>query len=290
MDSIPSMKKQILISTILYTLSLLIILTIYTIFLNTQTNREVLFFIILSLSFAFGYIFSTYILSSKFKIDKNLLNLTQEIIHEINIPIATIQANSKLLKRTLKNQEKGLVRLERIEASTQRLKRLYAELIYSIKKEISPIEREEFNLKELIEERVEAMKLLNRNPFLLHLVDVNISADKIGFEKMLDNILTNAMKYSNKDKPISIELNQYILTIKDQGIGMDEHQIIKIFERYYQLDNTIDGEGIGLALVQTYCNEAKIKITILSKKGEGTEVKLDLSKLRSTTPVNITPI
>ena len=284
------MKKQILIATIIYTLSTLLLLGIYDTLLKAKPNQMLLFIILLFLSIAFGYIFSTYILSSKFRVDNNLLNLTKEILHELNIPISTIQANSKLLKRTLNDNQKGLKRLERIEASTTRLKRLYAELIYSIKKEILPIERETFNLKSLIEERIDIMRLLNRNPFKLNLSSIYISADKIGFEKTLENILTNAMKYSDKARPINIELKENILTVKDQGIGMDEHELIKVFERYYQLDNTTNGEGIGLALVQSYCNEAKIKIQILSKKGEGTEVKLDLPKLRVITPVNITPV
>jgi len=284
------MKKQILIATSIYTISTLLLLGIYDTLLKAKPNQTLLFIVLLFLSIAFGYIFSTYILSSKFRIDSNLLNLTKEILHELNIPISTIQANSKLLKRTLKENEKGLKRLERIEASTTRLKRLYSELIYSIKKEISPIESEVFNLKLLIEERVNTMQLLNRNPFIINLSNFHIKADKIGFEKMLDNILTNAMKYSSRDRPITIELKENILTIKDLGIGMDEHEIIKIFERYYQLDNKTHGEGIGLALVQAYCNEAKIKIRILSQKGEGTEVRLDISELRVITPINITPI
>jgi len=233
----------------------------------------------LFLSLAFGYIFSTYILSSKFKIDQNLLNLTSEILHELNIPISTIKANTKLLQRSLKENKKGLIRLDRIEASTTRLQRLYAELTYSIKKEILPIERETFKLETLVEERISIMELLNRNPFILDLSSHTIHADKIGFEKMLENILTNAMKYSKKESIIKVKLKENILTIKDQGIGMDEQELIKVFERYYQLDSSVHGEGIGLALVQAYCNEAKIKVRILSKKQKGTEVRLDLSKL-----------
>jgi len=284
------MKKQILIATIIYTLSTLLLLGIYDTLLKAKPNQTLLFIILLFLSLAFGYIFSMYILNSKFRVDSNLLNLTNEIIHELNIPISTIQANSKLLKRTLKESEKGLIRLKRIEDSTTRLQRLYAELIYNIKKEILPIEKEFFNLKSLIEERIEVMKLLKRNPFILELSSCTINADKIGFEKMFENIVTNAMKYSDKKSTITIKLKEHILTIKDQGVGIDEHELIKIFERYYQLDNSTYGEGIGLALVQSYCNEAKIKIQIISQKGEGTEVKLDLSKLRVITPVNITPV
>ena len=231
------------------------------------------------MSIILGYIINAYILSHKLKIDENLLHLTKEILHELNIPISTIQANSTLLKRTLKDNEKSLKRLSRIDASTERLERLYAELVYSIKKEIHTIEKEEFLLKELIEERVESMKLLNRNPFILKLEPFSVYVDKIGFEKMLDNIISNAMKYSDKDAPIVILLEGHNLSIIDQGIGMDETELITIYERYYQLDNTAYGEGIGLALVKAYCDDEKIKIRITSKKEEGTKVSLDLSSI-----------
>lgn len=228
------------------------------------------------ISVVFGYILNAYILSQKFKVDENLLHLTKEILHELNIPISTIQANTSLLRRTLKDNEKSLKRLSRIDASTSRLERLYAELVYSIKKEIHSIEKEEFLLEDLIIERVEEMKLLNRNPFILKLESHSINVDKIGFEKMLDNIMANAMKYSDKSSTIKIMLKEKTLSIIDQGIGMDETELISLYERYYQLDNTTYGEGIGLALVKAYCDDEKIKIRINSIKGKGTEVSLDL--------------
>ena len=275
------MNRDILIPTLLYLLSVVVLLSGLYVFLEARGFSKNAFLvgssIVLLLSILFGYILNSYILSQKLQIDENLLHLTKEIIHELNIPISTIQANSSLLKRTLKDSEKSLKRLSRIDASTERLKSLYAELVYSIKKEIHTIEKEEFLVEDLIVERVEAMKLLNRNPFVLKLNSHRVNVDKIGFEKMLENIISNAMKYSDKDAPIEILLREDILTITDQGIGMDETELITIYERYYQLDNTAYGEGIGLALVKAYCDDEKIKIKISSKKGEGTEVSLDIS-------------
>lgn len=121
------------------------------------------------------------------------------------------------------------------------------------------------------------MRLLNRNPFVLRLEPHEVIVDKIGFEKMLDNIISNAMKYSQKEQPIEIGLKDSILTIKDYGIGMDETELISIYERYYQLDTTAHGEGIGLALVKSYCDDEKIQIRIISSKGKGTSVKFDLN-------------
>jgi len=274
------MNRHIFISTLLYVISIMVLLLGFYIFLEARAFSQNAFIIgawlFVLISVVFGYILNAYILSQKFKVDENLLHLTKEILHELNIPISTIQANTSLLRRTLKDNEKSLKRLSRIDASTSRLERLYAELVYSIKKEIHSIEKEEFLLEDLIIERVEEMKLLNRNPFILKLESHSINVDKIGFEKMLDNIMANAMKYSDKSSTIKIMLKEKTLSIIDQGIGMDETELISLYERYYQLDNTTYGEGIGLALVKAYCDDEKIKIRINSIKGKGTEVSLDL--------------
>ena len=274
------MNRATLISTVLYVVSIGVLLLGFYFFLENRGFTEKNFLIgsvvFMLISVLFGYILNAYVLSQKLQVDEHLLHLTKEILHELNIPLATIQANTSLLKRTLKENEKGLKRLERINASSHRLERLYAELVYSIKKEIHSIEKEEILLEELIMERVEAMKLLNRNPFVLELESHRIKVDKIGFEKVLDNILSNAMKYSEKHTTIKISLKDNFLSILDHGIGMDETELITIYERYYQLDNVASGEGIGLALVKAYCDDEKIKIRINSKKDEGTEVSLGL--------------
>ena len=271
------MKKQIWTATLLYLCSIIFLGVVFTILLKNSLDLFVLFSSILVLSLAVGYTLNSYILSEKFKVDENLLHLTKEILHELNIPLSTIKANTMLLKRTLKENEKGLKRLARINDSSKRLHRLYTELVYSIKKEIHTIEKESFDLKLLIAERVAVLKLLERNSFVVSIAPFRISVDKIGFEKMLDNILTNAMKYSEKHEPIFITLKKHILTIEDKGIGMDEMELVKIYDRYYQSDSHIHGDGIGLSLVKAYCDDEKIKIRIISHKGEGTTVSFNLT-------------
>ena len=236
---------------------------------------------LLSLVFLLMIVFmlNSYSLKNRYEIDENVLHLTQEIIHELNIPISTIQANASLIRRQVKEDEKLLKRLSRIEDASKRLEGLYEELYYSIKKEIKTVEREKVDVVALVEERVSIMKQLHRNPFELRLEPCFIVVDKIGFEKMLENILTNAMKYSSKESLISVQLKKNILLIKDKGIGMDEVEQLNIYKRYFQLNKKSQGKGIGLALVQAYCHDEKIEIEIASKKEQGTEVKLNLNAI-----------
>ena len=177
------------------------------------------------------------------------------------------------------NNKKAIKRLSRIDDSSIRLDRLYRELVYSIKKEIHSIEKESFCVAKMVEERVAVLEFQQRNPIILDIEPTNIYVDKIGFEKALDNILINAMKYSYKKEPINISLRENLLTIEDRGVGMDETELITIYERYYQSDNSSNGEGIGLALVKAYCDDERIKILISSQKGKGTKVSFNLLKV-----------
>jgi len=226
-----------------------------------------------------GYLLISYIVEQQKKLDETLLHITKETLHELNIPIATIDANSSMIAKN-SSDEKTLKRLRRITEASKRLQRLYQELSYSIKKQIARIDKEPFSLQELLKERIETLSELGRNPITLQEpINVTLYLDKIGFEKVIDNILQNAMKYSNKDAPIDISLQKSRLFITDKGIGIDEKQMVAIFERYFQASSSSDGKGIGLALVKSYCDRYNIGIDIKSTKGEGTSVILDLKNV-----------
>jgi len=255
----------------------LLLLLLYW-FLRGQ-GFDVVNFLIGAALFLLASALSTYIvlldiLEQKAQQDERLSHLTREILHEINLPIATIEANLSMLEKgnTLPKQQK---RTDRIKGALQRLKRLYTELAYSIKKEILPVEKEHFDLKRVVEERVAIQRELGRNPFVLTLHTCVIEADRIGLEQVIDNIIENAMKYSRIEERIEIILQEDQLMIRDHGAGMDANQILHIYERYYQGDGSREGEGIGLTLVKRYCDESGIGIKIHSEPQKGTEVVLD---------------
>lgn len=276
------MHKKIFWGTAIYVVSIGFVLGFlyYTISTWGVSARTYLLTSLILLLFAvmFGYIYVSTLLASKKRLDDNLSQLTKEILHELNIPLSTIQANTKLIARKLKD-EKSLERIARIEASSKRLERLYKELVYSIKKELQPIEKEAFDLEKMLGERIAVFKAFERNPFVLDVQSYRVKADKIGFEKMIDNLLMNAMKYSSKETPIVLVLKGDMLKIIDQGVGMSETELLKIYERYYQADSHKEGEGIGLALVKSYCDGEHIDIQIHSEKEIGTTVSLDLESI-----------
>jgi len=276
------MKKETQLAALGYFTSVAMLLSFLYWYLKnegfTESNFILASFFVLILAGGWGYIIATHLLAPKVQLDENLSHLSSEILHELNIPLSTIKANTVLLKKRM-DDEKALQRIERIDASSLRLERLYKELVYSIKKEIHPIEKETFSLYNVLQERIEVFQSFERNDFFLDFIDKIVYADKIGFEKMIDNLLMNAMKYSDKNSTIKIDMNENILSINDSGIGMDETQLLRVYERYYQGDSKKEGEGIGLALVKAYCDEADIEVKIYSEKDKGTKVSLDLFKI-----------
>ena len=97
-------------------------------------------------------------------------------------------------------------------------------------------------------------------------------------EIIISNILDNAIKYSAKNKSVNINLdiihNTLIIEIQDFGIGIEEENFTKIFERFYRGDkshsSTIEGTGLGLSIVKHMIDIVEGEITVRSKIDEGT--------------------
>jgi len=277
-------KKELLVAIIVYFITMTILLIAIYKFLENWQFSTFNFFIggvlVLIVGMGWAYILSLLIFTPSRQIEDNLTILTNNIIHELNIPLSTIQANTNMLKKNIVD-EKSLKRLHRIEDASLRLKRLYDELVYSIHREIHEIEKEIFDIEDVIKNRVTIFEEQKRNFFKLTLESYCIKADKIGFEQTIDNLIINAMKYSFKKSPIEIVLNDNILCIKDYGIGMSTSELLRVYERYFQGDTNKTGEGIGLTLVKVYYDSENIDINIKSQKNIGTSVCLSLSKAHS---------
>jgi len=242
-----------------------------------QNDYILAFFLIIPAIIFIAYVWTLIASQEQESQNEMLEHLIKESLHEINLPIATIDANIQMLKRKLKD-DKDIKRAQRIAESLDRLKRLYSHLSYNIKREVVPIEKEIFDLKELVTAKVEFFASLNRNKFVLNLKPMKIFADKIGLEQVVDNIIENSMKYSDKNRKIEISIEETKLIIKDYGIGIDENELSMIYQRYYQSDNKFIGDGIGLSIVKRYCDTEGIGLKIESKRGQGTSVELDFKR------------
>lgn len=210
---------------------------------------------------------------------QNIEVFSKETLHELNLPINTITANTQMLRKKTED-EKSLRRIERIETACTMLQERYNELDYLIKCQTRSEQREHFDVSELVQERVELLAgLYPQVEFTVDLEPVSLNMDKIGFKKSLDNLIENAVKYSHAKGRVEIRLRKETLQIRDFGIGMSEMELFKVFDRYYQSDASMSGFGIGLGLVKSYCDKEKIALHVQSKKGEGTTMILDFKEV-----------
>ena len=196
-------------------------------------------------------------------------------LHELNIPLATIKANAQLLRKQC-SDSRAQERLERIEGSVKRLEREYEILLHFIKGKMGEVAKEHFCLDALVASRIAFFSQMHRQEFRTDLERCEVIADKIGFEQVVDNLIDNAMKYSPKQSTITITLKDAKLCIIDEGKGMDEVELVYLFEHYYQGRHNKKGMGLGLAFVKGFCDMHNIDITVDSKKNRGTTVCIDL--------------
>ncbi|MDD2906756.1 MAG: HAMP domain-containing sensor histidine kinase [Sulfurimonas sp.] len=205
---------------------------------------------------------------------KNLQNLSKETLHELNLPISTIMTNTHMLKKNL-DDIKSLKRIARIESACSMLEQRYNELDYMIKTQSQKSVQEHLDLKELMIQRVDFFhSLYPQIAFVTELHEHFILSDKIGLSKVIDNIIDNAVKYSPNSKKIEIKIYNSTLHIQDYGCGMDEVELLHIFDNYYQSNENMKGFGIGLSMVKRFCDNNRIDLVFKSKPKEGTTVLL----------------
>ncbi len=206
-----------------------------------------------------------------------LEHFSKEILHELNLPINTIMTNTSMLKKNIED-ERALKRFGRIEAACGMLQERYKELDYLIKKQMQHEQIEQFDVAELVSERLKLLKpLYSSAVFREDLEAISVNIDRIGLAKVIDNIIDNGVKYAPQNTEIVIVSIDKKLRISDNGRGMDEVELFQLFDRYYQGNEDDLGFGIGLGLVKNYCDRYKIKLHVDSKKGEGTTMQLDFS-------------
>ena len=204
-------------------------------------------------------------------------------IHEIKIPIAT----SKMVIENNKNEvtksiDEELDKVENyIEQALFYARSNTVEKDYYIRKVV---------LKEIINESIKKNKsslIQEKISIDIHDLDIEVNTDNKWIVFILNQIIQNSIKYRKKENSvIEIYANQgkenVILYIKDNGIGIKQGEITRVFEKGFtgtngRLSNK-KSTGIGLYLCKKLCNKLGIGIELNSVQNEGTEVKLVFPK------------
>ncbi len=222
------------------------------------------------------------------KLDSMRKEFVADVSHELKTPIQSIMGYSETLLENEIDEKMRQNFLGIINSEAKRMDKLVKELLELSKYDRTKVEVEkvEFNLYEITKEALESLKLETekKNLTLEFLPPVMkmplVFADKSGIQRVIYNILTNAIKYTDEGGTIRVYVgcveNTAYIKVKDTGIGISEEDLNKIFERFYRVDKArtrkTGGTGLGLSIAKEILEQNNSLINITSELGKGTEV------------------
>jgi PAS domain S-box-containing protein len=229
---------------------------------------------------------------------RNVEKIKNEFIstaaHELNTPLASIMGFTELLVDSDTfggfDEEQRREFLSEILEKTDVLARIVGDLLDLSRMETGhamPLQQNMENLNETISKAVRLYQA-NRNEHKLEIklegsADTEIFIDQQRIIQVVENLISNAVKYSSPGSIITIAtaLNSHkaLIKVQDQGVGMTDEQIARVFDKFYRADpsnHAINGLGMGMSIVQNIIHAHDGTINILSTPGEGTTVTVML--------------
>jgi two-component system OmpR family sensor kinase len=231
-------------------------------------------------AFIFFMLFGLYLAKLFLKPMRDSIMLLDRFIkdttHELNTPLSAILANIEMMDTDIM-VEKNKKKLTRINIAAKTVSILYKDLTYLTLEQEKENNDEMIDVKKILLDRVEYFEILAKSKqlsFELDLDNSSIVMDKRKFSRMIDNLISNAIKYNIRGGKIIIVLKNNQLTVQDTGIGISEEKIPFMFDRYMRFNQSEGGFGIGLSIVKKIVDEYHIKIDVHSKIKSGTRMVL----------------
>lgn len=205
--------------------------------------------------------------------------------HDLKGPLQIMALNAQLLRRQLSKSELGAAqasRLEHIIRATQRMGELIDDFLGATRTDEHLLNREPMDLLALVRSKVHAMEDSGRNHFVLHSKGSDFTGewDARALERVLENLLGNAVKYSAADTTVTVTLSveadgpeeRVRLQVTDEGMGIPSEDLPFVFERFRRGRNVgpgVTGSGVGLASARRMVQLHGGTIHVASEEGRG---------------------
>ncbi|XOB60926.1 sensor histidine kinase [Campylobacterota bacterium DY0563] len=242
-------------------------------------EKEITLFVLIA--FFFMTLLGYFLLKIFLRPMRDALHLLDRFIkdttHELNTPVSAIISNVEMIDIPSLD-EKLAKKIKRIDIGAKTISNIYEDLTFLTLDNKIISQNEILDLSKILKQRVEYFKTLaevKKIEFILDIKkDITIFCDKKKLAKLIDNFLSNAIKYNKVKGKIIVTLYENHMCIEDTGKGMSQEQIENLFQRYVRFDNSVGGFGIGLNIVSLIAKEYNFKIDVISKLGEGTKMEI----------------
>lgn len=215
---------------------------------------------------------------------------TSDASHELRTPLAVIKGTMEVLIRKPRNEEEYKDKIRFCINEVDRLNKMVDQLLLlaRFENQKSNSKKESVYLNALVldtlsrySDKIEAKKISVITHFN---TDFYVESDNYLLSIIIENLISNAIKYNHVNGTIEVELkestNEITLTISDNGIGISEQDLNKIFNSFYRSDVSnhpeIKGTGLGLSIVKRLCDVLNFKISVESKLNDKTQFSLFL--------------
>lgn len=223
---------------------------------------------------------------------KRLENMRSEFVanvsHELKTPLTSIKGFSETLRYVDDSETKNKF-LDIIDKESERLTNLINDiLILSNIENIHKMESEYFNPGDVIKNVLDMVKSQAYKKSIIIKYNDCFNSEILGskdkFHQLAVNLIENAIKYSNENGIVKIDLTleeqYFVFKVKDNGIGIPKNDIPRIFERFYRVDKSRStrGTGLGLAIVKHIVKLFNGEISVKSKVGIGSTFTVKIKK------------
>lgn len=202
--------------------------------------------------------------------------------HELKTPLTTIKGLVQILQRFSKDNssERYASTLDKVALHVDRLNNLITDLLDTSKIQSGNIEShmEPFNLYKIVNGCIDNLMLAD-NSYRISIegeIDVLVNADESQIVQVVNNLLSNAMKYSPTSQEITVKLSKVSdfvkVSVKDNGLGISHDDKLKIFDRFYRAGSTqkkYPGMGIGLYVSKKIIDHHNGTLWVESELGKG---------------------
>ena len=220
------------------------------------------------------------------------------VSHELKTPLFTVQGYLlTLLDGAMNDKTLRKKYLQRAEKGVERLIYIVQDLDMISKMEVGDLNLNytRFNIVELIQNVFDLleMKADSKNIILMfdmkYIKPIMVYADQDKVQQVVTNLVMNSIKYGKEDGTTEISIedlvnNKVIVRVKDNGEGIEQKHIPRLFERFYRVDKsgarTEGGSGLGLAIVNHIIEAHDEKIYVESNFGQGSEFSFTLEKAK----------
>ena len=226
-------------------------------------------------------------LDDSFEAEKRFIS---DASHELRTPMSVIMAQTELTLEQDRSNEEYKSAIEVINRQGGRMNTLIDTLLdYTrLEQRADEYQMMPIDLSELVTDLCQDMKLIKLKDITLEYdvePGITVSGHKVLLTRMLQNLIDNAYKYGNDNGNIWVTLKNnkenVILSVKDNGIGISEQGVDKIFDRFYREDSSRThqkrmayGYGLGLSMVKKIVEMHDANIRVISEEGQGSEFRI----------------